>query len=73
MECFKLDIFYLNYNQFFKEVTLNNTNIYYSLINQYVKFYLTLKYFYLEKEKKLLPLYFIILIKYYFYLVFIFS
>ncbi len=54
--CLKLDIFNLNYNQFFKEVTANINNIFTSLINHFAKFNLTLKCFYLVKDKNLQPL-----------------
>ncbi len=40
--CFKLDIFNLNYNQFFKEVATNINNICTSLINHFAKFNLVL-------------------------------
>ena len=35
LKCFKLDIFNLNYNQFFKEATTNINNIFTSLKNQF--------------------------------------
>ncbi len=37
LKCFKLDIFNLNYNQFFKEVTTNINNICTSHINHFAK------------------------------------
>lgn len=53
LKCFKLDIFNLNYNQFFKEVATNINNICTSLINHFAKFNLVLKCFYLVKDKNL--------------------
>jgi hypothetical protein len=54
--CFKLDIFYLNFNQFFKEKATNINNICTSLVNNFAKFNFTLKCFYLVKDKNLQPL-----------------
>ncbi len=56
LQCFKLDIFNLNYNQFFKEETTNINNICTSLINHFAKFNLALKCFYLVRDKNLQPL-----------------
>jgi len=53
LKCSKLDIFNLNYNQFFKEVAANIKNICTSFINHFAKFNLTLKCFYLVKDKNL--------------------
>ncbi len=75
LKCFKLDIFNLNYNQFFKEVATNINNICTSLINHFAKFNLALKCFYLVKDKiyKLYYLTFLFhILFFYFYLVFIF-
>ena len=51
-----LDIFYLNFNQFFKEKATNINNICTSLVNNFAKFNFTLKCFYLVKDKNLQPL-----------------
>ena len=56
LKCFKLDIFNLNYNQFFKGVTLNINNIFTSVINKFSKFNPTFKSFYLVKDNNLSPL-----------------
>ncbi len=53
LKCFKLDIFNLNYNQFFKEIATNINNICTSLINHFAKFDLVLKCFYLVQDKNL--------------------
>ncbi len=42
LDCFKLDIFNLNYNQFLREVATNINNICTSLINHFAKFNLVL-------------------------------
>ncbi len=52
LKCFKLDIFNLNYNQLFKEIIINTDNVFASVINNFAKFKLTLKGFYLVKNKK---------------------
>ena len=49
----KLDIFDLRYNQFFKEVILNIYNILTSVTNNFARFNLTLKNFYLVKDNNL--------------------
>ena len=48
LKCLKLDIFNLNYNQFYKEVTININKF---VTNPFAKFNLTLKCFYLVKVK----------------------
>ncbi len=73
--CFKLDIFYLNFNQFFKEKATKINNICTSLVNNFAKFNFTLKCFYLVKDKiynlyNLSYLFYILF--YYFYLNFLF-
>ena len=54
LKCLKLDFFNnLNCNQFFGEVASNINNICTSLINHFAMFNLTLKCFYLVKDKNL--------------------
>ncbi len=53
LKCFKLDIFNLNYNQFFK-VTIN-INFFNSVINNFTEFKFISKCFYRVKDNKLLP------------------
>ena len=48
LKCFKLDIFNLNLNLFFKEVATTINTICTSIINHFAKFNLSLKYFYLK-------------------------